>query len=99
VGEFLHGNNLKRTEIRATTDNARKVVEAGTHLANGLALLIGTRFDDVSFDPAPLYLGDLSEHAPTPWRVSFSWRAHATRTDETEDDDVDSDDDLDSDTS
>lgn len=91
VREFLQGGHWQDA-IRPTPDNARKVVEAGTQLAHALALLISTRFVDVSFDPSPLYAADLA-HSPTatPWRVSFAWHANESA-ELADDEDEDSDD-------
>lgn len=89
VREFLQGGHC-RDAIRPTPDNARKVVEAGEYFAQGLASLISTRFDDVRFDPSPIYAINLSLIGSTqpPWRVSFAWRANEIieSDDETEDD-------------
>ena len=87
VREFLQGGHC-RDAIRPTPDNARKVVEAGEHFAQGLACLISTRFDDVRFDPSPIYAINLSLVAnQPPWRVSFAWNANEIieSDDETED--------------
>lgn len=94
VREFLHGNLNPSAVIRPTPENARKVVEAGTHIAQGLALLIATRFDDMSFDPSPIYVHDLSSATNTPWRVSFSWQANQLKEEQDDDEDEELDDEL-----
>lgn len=90
VREFLQGGHC-RDAIRPTPDNARKVVEAGEHFAQGLALLISTRLDDVTFDPLPIYAQDLARTATTPWRVSFSWQARQPKEQTHDDDEHDED--------
>ncbi|MCH9734510.1 MAG: hypothetical protein K0U78_08160 [Actinomycetia bacterium] len=67
--------------------NVDKVEEAGEYLAQGLALLVSTEFDDVSFEPKPLGLAKMtSTQNTTPWRVRFAWIA-PDRANEIDDDD------------
>lgn len=89
VRKYVNGAHWQDV-VKPTTDNAKNVVEAGELLAQGIALLISTRFDDVTFDPAPIYAQDLSTTTHTPWRVSFSWQAHELK-EQSHDDDLDDD--------
>ena len=72
VREFLL---LPSGSVLPTQENAESVIEAGKHLAHGLALLIGTKLEDVEFEASAIYLDDLSASVRTPWRVSFDWQA------------------------
>ncbi|WP_157888926.1 hypothetical protein [Mycolicibacterium fortuitum] len=94
IRDFLQGEHLPHSAISRTTENARSAVQAGEHCATALALLIGTRFEDVSFDPSPIFAADLSATTKTPWRVSFSWHANQLK-EESHDELDDSDDEHD----
>lgn len=91
VRRYMNGGHWQDV-IKPTTDNAKNAVSAGEHLAQGIALLISTRFDDVSYDPSPIYAQDLAHTATTPWRVSFSWQARQPK-EQTHDDDDEHDED------
>lgn len=85
VREFLHDG------IKATSSNENEVAEAGTYLAEGVALLLKVLFgSEVSYDREPIIL---QQRPGLTWRVLFSWMValSAATWDDEDSDDVDTD--------
>lgn len=73
VYEYLH-------HVKPTRENEEQMTEAGTHLADALALLLKGTFDpDIAYDRTPISLATVSSAAACNWNVVFRWIAHANR--------------------
>lgn len=78
---------IGRSDHRDNDETEQIVIEAGEHLAHGLAMLIGTRFDgDIHWNTTPL------QKIRERWRVRFVWMAtggNPLNFEESDDDDTD----------